>query len=68
MDEFDFVYDNDEQDNEDWFCDDCNMGPIDEKKTRCPRCGFKHSSHWEKDVELDENGDPIDEAFYEEHY
>ena len=68
MDEFDFVYDNDEQENEDWFCEECNMGPIEEKKTQCPRCGLKHHSHWEKDVELDENGDPIDEKFFEEHY
>jgi uncharacterized paraquat-inducible protein A len=68
MDEFDFVYDREEEDNEDWFCSDCNMGPIAEEKTKCPRCGFKHHGHWEKDVELDENGDPIDEKFYEEHY
>ena len=68
MDEFDFVYEDNDQENEDWFCDDCNMGPIDEEKTKCPRCGFKHHSHREKDVELDEFGEPIDEEFYEKHY
>ncbi len=34
MDEFDFVYEDNDQENEDWFCDDCNMGPIDEEKTK----------------------------------
>jgi rubrerythrin len=67
MDEFDFFIDN-EQENEEWFCEDCNNGPMDEKITKCPRCGFKHHAHWEQETELDENGEPIDEKFYEEHY
>ena len=70
MDDFDldFFDGGDEHETEDWYCDDCSMGPIDSEKTKCPRCGFKHKAHWEKEVELDENGDPIDEKFFEEHY
>jgi len=68
MSDWDFDFGIETEENEDWFCDDCNMGPIDEKKTKCPRCGHKHKSHWEQEQELDENGDPIDEAYYEEHY
>ena len=67
MDDFDFIYDKEEE-NQEWFCEDCNNGPLDEKITKCNRCGFKLHSHWEQDVEVDENGDPIDEKFYEEHY
>lgn len=68
MDDLDFLIDDEHDETEDWFCDDCNMGPLDANKTKCPRCGFKHRSHWEQDVELDDNGEPIDEAYYEEHY
>jgi len=67
MDDFDFIYDN-EDGNQDWFCEDCNNGPLEEKITKCPRCGFKQKSHWEQDVELDEQGEPVDEKYYEEHY
>ena len=68
MDDFDFVYDREEEDNEDWFCSDCNMGPIDSEKSKCPRCGFKLKHHREDDLELDENGDAINMEEYYKHY
>ena len=70
MDDFDIdIFGTEEEsETEDWFCDDCNMGPIDSEATKCPRCGFKHKNHFRQEAELDENGDPIDEKFYEEHY
>ena len=67
MDE-DFLLDNEHEENEDWYCQDCEMGPIHHDKTKCPRCGFKMKNHFESDAELDEFGDPIDEKYYEEHY
>lgn len=62
-----FIFDEVEEDEE-WFCSECNMGPMESTKTKCPRCGFKQNCHWEKETELDENGEPIDESYYEKYY
>jgi hypothetical protein len=52
----------------DWFCEACEYGPMDEEEGRCGRCNHKHKHHKDEEMELDENGDPVDEKYYEEHY
>jgi hypothetical protein len=29
------------EDNEDWFCQECEHGPMTEKESKCSRCGAK---------------------------
>lgn len=67
MDELDFLID-DEYEAEEWFCDDCNMGPIAAEKTKCPRCGFKLKYHHDEHQEMDDEGNPIDMEEYHKHY
>ena len=32
----------DEEFKEDWFCDDCEHGPMMDSDSHCTRCGAKH--------------------------
>jgi len=34
-----------ETEEKDWYCEDCEHGPMMDKDTNCSRCGVKHSSH-----------------------
>ena len=55
MDELDNILSNidlEEQKNEvkeeyvdDWYCMDCEHGPMDEKDDKCSRCGTKNSQY-----------------------
>lgn len=51
-----------------WYCNECEFGPLEEEEIRCSRCGHKHSMAPAEEMELDENGDPVDQEHYEEHY
>ncbi len=43
-----------EEDNqqEDWWCSDCEHGPMTEKENRCSRCGAKSGKTYQ-DEEMD---------------
>jgi len=55
MDELDNILSNidlEEEKNEvkeeyvdDWYCQDCEHGPMDEKDDKCDRCGVKNSQY-----------------------
>ena len=73
MDDFDLIIDElgeEEAEDKYWLCEECNLDDIDIEETRCPRCGHKHKTHHARaeELELDDNGDPIDVSYYEEHY
>ena len=34
----------------DWYCGDCEHGPMMDADTNCTRCGAKHSSHQEEEM------------------
>jgi uncharacterized paraquat-inducible protein A len=73
MDDFDLILDElggEETEEKYWMCEECNLDDIDSEETKCPRCGHKHKHHYARpeDQEYDENGDPLDVAYYEEHY
>ena len=34
-----------EEEQEDWYCDDCEHGPMMSSETHCSRCGAKHRFH-----------------------
>ena len=34
----------------DWYCDDCEHGPMMDGDTHCSRCGAKHSYHQEEEM------------------
>ena len=57
-----------DEESGEWFCSDCEYGPMDEEEAKCGRCGARHQNHKDEEAELDENGEPINEEYYEEHY
>tara|TARA_B100001057_G_scaffold456922_1_gene504772 strand:- start:1467 stop:1697 length:231 start_codon:yes stop_codon:yes gene_type:complete len=60
MDELDNILSNidlEEQKNEvkeeyvdDWYCQDCEHGPMEEKEDKCSRCGAKNSQYAEEEI------------------
>ena len=60
MDELDNILSNidlEEEKNEvkeeyvdDWYCMDCEHGPMDEKDDKCDRCGAKNSQYAEEEM------------------
>ena len=34
----------------DWYCGDCEHGPMMDNDTHCTRCGAKHSSHQQEEM------------------
>ena len=60
MDELDNILSNidlEEEKNEvkedyvdDWYCMDCEHGPMDEKDDKCDRCGAKNSQYAEEEI------------------
>ena len=34
----------------DWYCQDCEHGPMMDKETHCSRCGVKHGVHHEEEM------------------
>ena len=60
MDELDNILSNidlEEEKNEvkeeyvdDWYCMDCEHGPMDEKNDKCTRCGAKNSQYAEEEI------------------
>ena len=60
MDELDNILSNidlEEQKNEvkeeyvdDWYCQDCEHGPMEEKEDKCSRCGAKNSQYAEEEM------------------
>ena len=60
MDELDNILSNidlEEEKNEvkeeyvdDWYCQDCEHGPMDEKDDKCDRCGAKNSQYAEEEM------------------
>ena len=40
----------DVEDNLDWYCQDCEHGPMTEKENKCSRCGTKHGKHHEEEL------------------
>ncbi len=58
MDELDNILTNidleeeklDVEDNEEWYCEDCEHGPMAEKENKCSRCGAKHGKHYEEEL------------------
>jgi|TARA_A100001388_G_scaffold145813_1_gene108192 rubrerythrin len=51
---------------DDWYCQNCEHGPLSEDDDRCPRCGTKWNEHFPEEAECDEDGYPIEK--YEEVY
>ena len=35
---------------DEWWCMDCEHGPMMDSDTNCSRCGAKHSSHHEEEM------------------
>ena len=35
---------------DEWWCTDCEHGPMMDGDTNCSRCGAKHSSHHEEEM------------------
>jgi uncharacterized paraquat-inducible protein A len=60
MDELDNILSNidlEEEKNEikdeyvdDWYCMDCEHGPMDESHDKCTRCGAKNSQYAEEEI------------------
>ena len=60
MDELDNILSNidlEEEKNEgkeeyvdDWYCQDCEHGPMDEKDDKCTRCGVKNSQYGDEEI------------------
>jgi len=57
MDELDNILSNIDLEEEkldtedkDWYCGDCEHGPMMDSDTHCSRCGAKHSSHHEEEM------------------
>jgi len=67
-DDLDLILGDDDYDASEWYCEDCEHGPMAEEEAKCQRCGAKHKHHRDEEMELDEHGDPLDEKYYEEHY
>ena len=40
----------DVDENEEWYCEDCEHGPRAEKENKCSRCGAKHGKHYEEEM------------------
>ena len=40
----------DVEENEEWYCEDCEHGPMAEKENKCSRCGAKHGKHYEEEM------------------
>jgi len=47
----DIALEEEKHDQEDWYCDDCEHGPMTEKETHCSRCGIKNQ-HGRYDEEI----------------
>ena len=39
-----------ETEEKDWYCGDCEHGPMMDKETNCSRCGVKHSHSQEEEM------------------
>ena len=35
---------------DEWWCMDCEHGPMAEKENKCSRCGAKHGKHYEEEM------------------
>ena len=35
---------------DDWYCMDCEHGPMDEKDDKCTRCGKKNSQYVDEEI------------------
>ena len=35
---------------DDWYCMDCEHGPMDEKDDKCTRCGKKNSQYADEEI------------------
>ena len=48
-----------ETEEKDWYCGDCEHGPMMDGDTHCSRCGTKHGHHeeemtgWEEEDEME---------------
>jgi len=51
---------------DDWYCHNCEFGPIGEEKDACPRCDTKWNEQSPGGEDCDEDGYPIEK--YEEVY
>ena len=40
----------DVEENEEWYCEDCEHGPMAEKENKWSRCGAKHGKHYEEEM------------------
>ena len=40
----------DVEENEEWYCEDCEHGSMAEKENKCSRCGAKHGKHYEEEM------------------
>ena len=47
----DIALEEEKHEEKDWYCEDCEHGPMMETETHCSRCGVKHS-HGKYDEEL----------------
>ena len=54
-----------EKQSEDWWCQDCEHGPMTEKENKCSRCGAKSGKSY-NDEEMDGWEDEAFEAEVEE--
>ena len=34
----------------DWYCTDCEHGPMMDTETNCSRCGAKHGKHYHEEM------------------
>ena len=39
-----------ETEEKDWYCNDCEHGPMDEKDDKCTRCGVKNSQYGDEEI------------------
>ena len=39
-----------EEDQQDWYCTDCEHGPMMDNDTHCSRCGARHKAHKEEEM------------------
>ena len=38
------------EDQEDWYCQDCEHGPMNEADDQCTRCGAKNSQYADQEI------------------
>jgi uncharacterized paraquat-inducible protein A len=39
-----------ETEEKDWYCKDCEHGPMMDNDTNCTRCGAKHGAHQDEEM------------------